>query len=74
MFDLTVLPHHCYLANGLLVSNSNGSDAFQNLAVGLKRAMAVDATGTDGDDSMTGLSFDDETPVSEPFETDSLIF
>ena len=34
VYDLTVARHHCYQANGLLVSNS---DAFRYLAMGLRR-------------------------------------
>ena len=74
MFDLTVLPHHCYLANGLLVSNSNFSDAFQTLAVGLTRAMAVEGGGGMDDDTLMGLNFDDERPVAAAFETDHGVF
>lgn len=75
MFDLTVERHHCYLANGVLVSNSNGADGFQVLAVGMKKAMG----GGDGgfmaeDDSMIGLSFDDERAVMPAFEMDEGVF
>lgn len=35
VYDLTVEKHHCYLANGILVSNS---DAFRIFAVGYRRA------------------------------------
>jgi len=38
VFDLTVQNQHCYLANGLLVSNSNFSDAYLQLAVGMRKA------------------------------------
>lgn len=74
VFDLTVLPHHCYLANGLLVSNSNFSDAFQTLAVGLTRAMVAEGGGGMDDDAMMGLNFDDERPVAAAFETDYGVF
>jgi hypothetical protein len=42
VFDLTVEKHHCYLANGILVSNS---DAMRYLAQGLALATASDAWG-----------------------------
>lgn len=69
MYDLSVLPHQCYLANGLLVSNS---DAFQVLAVGLKQANAVTdnlPAGAIGD-SIIGLALDDETPIAPAYEVD----
>lgn len=31
VFDLTVNEDHCFIANGILTSNSDGSDAFENL-------------------------------------------
>ena len=76
MFDLTVERHHCYLANGVLVSNSNSADAWQVLAVGMKKAMgAVGGMGIGAeDDSMIGLSFDDERPVMPVFEMDEGVF
>lgn len=53
---------------------SNGSDAFQVLAVGIKRAMdAVDGLpeGISGeDDGIIGITYDDEHPLTEPFEVD----
>lgn len=70
MYDLSVLPHQCYLANGLLVSNS---DAFQVLAVGLKQANAVtdNLPANDIDsDAIFGLSLDDETPIAPAYELD----
>lgn len=69
VFDLSVLPHQCYLANGLLVSNS---DAFQILAVGMKRAMGVidNIPGGQEDDTLIGLALDDERPVVAPYEMD----
>ena len=69
VYDLSVLPHQCYLANGLLVSNS---DAFQVLAVGLKQANAVTdnlPAGMEGD-SIIGLALDDETPIAPAYEPD----
>ena len=76
VFDLTVEPHHCYMANGLLVSNSNSSDAWQILAVGMKKAMgAVGGMGVGAeDDGLIGLSFDDERPVTSEFEMDAGVF
>ena len=53
---------------------SNGSDAFQTLAVGLTRAMAVDGGGGMDDDALMGLNFDDERPVAAAFETDYGVF
>jgi intein/homing endonuclease len=38
VYDLTVEKHHCYLANGVLVSNS---DAMRYLAVGLREASST---------------------------------
>ena len=69
VFDLSVLPHQCYLANGLLVSNS---DAFQILAVGMKRAMGVldNLPAGQESDSLIGLAIDDERPIAEPYEMD----
>ena len=70
MYDLSVLPHQCYLANGLLVSNS---DAFQVLAVGLKQANAVTdnlPTSEIDSDAIFGLSLDDETPIAPAYEPD----
>ena len=64
-----MLPHQCYLANGLLVSNS---DAFQILAVGMKRAMGVldNLPAGQESDSLIGLAIDDERPIAEPYEMD----
>lgn len=69
VFDLSVVPQRCYLANGLLVSNS---DAFQVLAVGMKRAMGVldNLPAGQEDDGMIGLALDDERPVTEPYIMD----
>ena len=69
VFDLTVERHNSYLANGLLVSNS---DAFQILAVGMKRAMGVidNIPGGQEDDTLIGLALDDERPVVAPYEMD----
>lgn len=69
VFDLSIVPQRCYLANGLLVSNS---DAFQILAVGMKRAMGVVDSLPAGqeDDGLIGLAFDDERPIAEPYEMD----
>lgn len=74
MYDLSVLPHQCYLANGLLVSNS---DAFLGLAVGVKRAMdAVEGAGPAGDietdtgAGLIGLNLDDDSPIATPYEMD----
>lgn len=69
VFDLSVVPQRCYLANGLLVSNS---DAFQILAVGMKRAMGVidNIPGGQEDDTLIGLALDDERPVVAPYEMD----
>jgi len=52
---------------------SNGSDAFQVLAVGLQRALESD-DGRFSDDGLIGLNFDDERPVQAPYEPDSLVF
>lgn len=67
VFDLTVEKHHCYLANGLLVSNS---DAWLNLAVGLKKAGSGLPGGAGGDDDggMSGMGEDDERPIMSPYE------
>ena len=40
VYDLTVEKHHCYRANGILVSNS---DAFRYLAMGLRAEVAKPA-------------------------------
>ena len=64
------------MANGLLVSNSNGSDAFQVLAVGMKKAMGGGGEGgfMPEDDGLIGLAFDDERPVMGQFEMDEGVF
>jgi len=56
---------------------SNGADAFQILAVGIKRAMdAVDGQPSEADDyrelgdSMLGLPMDDERPLAPAYEVD----
>ena len=52
---------------------SNGSDAFQVLAVGLKQANAVtdNLPANDIDsDAIFGLSLDDETPIAPAYEVD----
>ena len=74
VFDLSVYPQRCYLANGLLVSNS---DAFQILAVGMKRAMSVVdgyAPGEDLSVSGFGSQFDDDRPLAEAWEGDDGVF
>lgn len=55
---------------------SNGSDAWQILAVGMKKAMgAVGGMGIGAeDDGLIGLSFDDERPVTSEFEMDAGVF
>ena len=67
VFDLTVKKHHCYLANGLLVSNS---DAFLNLAVGLRKATG--GSGSIGEDDGGGMmgEFEDDRPIATPYEMD----
>lgn len=55
-------------------AHSNFSDAFQTLAVGLTRAMAVEGGGGMDDDALMGLNFDDERPVAAAFETDYGVF
>lgn len=77
MFDLTVFPHQCYLANGLLVSNSNYADSFQILAVGMKKAMQADHMGSaDDDDGVVGFGsqFDDDRPVTASWDMDTEVF
>lgn len=75
MFDLSVEPHRCYLANGVLVSNS---DAFQTMAVGMRRAMGFvtdsAAEATDEDEAFGGLSQSDGRAVLTPYELDSEVF
>jgi len=55
---------------------SNDSDAFQNLAVGLRRAMgAMEGMDTHGDeDEPFGLNFNAEKPVVDSYEMDVGIF
>lgn len=68
MFDLTVEKHNSYLANGLLVSNS---DAFQQLAVGLKRGEThMGNASVFGD----GGGFDEDDPIVEPWQSDGVVF
>lgn len=69
VFDLTVEKHHCYLANGLLVSNS---DAFLNLAVGLKKTgSGLPQGAVGGDDGLDGLGGgEDDGPLMTPYELD----
>jgi len=70
VFDLTVEKHHCYLANGLLVSNS---DAFLNLAVGLKKTGSGMPMGMGGDDDggLMTMGDDDDRPIVETYELDA---
>jgi hypothetical protein len=51
---------------------SNGSDAFQILAVGMKRAMGVldNMPAGQESDGLIGLALDDERPIAEPYEMD----
>ena len=71
VFDLTVERQHCYLANGLLVSNSNGADAFQQLAVGLKRGeMHMENSSVFGNVDV----FSEDDPVVEPWQSDGVVF
>jgi len=52
---------------------SNGADAFQILAVGMKRAMGTIEgipRGEETDDSLIGLAFDDERAVQAEYELD----
>jgi len=53
-------------------AHSNFSDAFQILAVGMKKAQGVIDNLPQGheDDSVVGLAFDDERPVAAPYEMD----
>jgi len=75
VFDLSVSPHHCYLANGLLVSNSNYADAFQVLAVGMKRAMGMGDNGLVEDEvAGFGSQFDDDRPIAQGWEADAEVF
>lgn len=53
-------------------AHSNGSDAFQILAVGLKRATAMSDAGAD--DGILGIPADDETPVMSGYEGDYGVF
>ena len=57
-------------------AHSNSSDAWQILAVGMKKAMgAVGGMGVGAeDDGLIGLSFDDERPVTSEFEMDAGVF
>lgn len=66
VFDLTVKKHHCYLANGLLVSNS---DAFLNLAVGIRRATGE--MGDDGGGMVIGAGGEDDNLVQDAYEMDN---
>lgn len=72
MFDLTVENHHCYLANGLLVSNSNFSDAFQGLAVGMKKAQS--SGGAMADLTFGNMDAGDDEILVAPWEADGEIF
>lgn len=55
---------------------SNGADAFQVLAVGMKKAMnAGDNFSPAGDDVVGfGAQFDDESPISQAWEPDAEVF
>jgi hypothetical protein len=67
VFDLTVSGHRCYLANGLLVSNS---DSFQVLAVGMRKAL-----GSDDKMDLSMPTFDDDDrPVVEAWQGDGEVF
>lgn len=66
VFDLTVKKHHCYLANGLLVSNS---DAFLNLAVGIRKATGD--IGDDGGGMVIGAGGEDNNLVQDAYEMDN---
>lgn len=67
VFDLTVEKHQCYLANGLLVSNS---DAFLNLAVGLRKATGYGLGGDDGGGMVIGGD-DGGDVIAEQYEMDN---
>lgn len=73
VFDLTVEKHNSYLANGLLVSNS---DAFQQLAVGLRRGeLHMDNNrGVFGMSDGTMDEFMDDAIVAEPWQDNTGIF
>lgn len=73
VFDLTVEKHQSYLANGLLVSNS---DAFQQLAVGLRRGeLHMDNNrGVFGMSDGTMDEFMDDAIVAEPWQDNTGIF
>lgn len=68
VFDLTVEKHNSYLANGLLVSNS---DAFQALAVGLKRGETHISNGSVFGDMD---AFNEDDPIVEPWQSDGVVF
>ena len=76
VFDLTVENHHCYLANGLLVSNSNFSDAYLQLAVGMRRA----GIHMDNNPGVFGMSdgelmdIDEDLPIVEPWTDNTGVF
>lgn len=57
---------------------SNGSDAWQILAVGMKKAMQLNSNYSPGQDTGNlgnfGSAFDDESPVTEPWGGDSEVF
>lgn len=73
VFDLSVEPHRCYLANGVLVSNS---DAFQNLAVGLRKAIGMDVPDSpDTEDAVAFGGMEEESgPRAPAYELDADIF
>ena len=76
MFDLTVQNQHCYLANGLLVSNSNFSDAYLQLAVGMRKAN-IHMDNNPGVFGMTDgelLDVDEELPIVEPWTDNTGVF
>ena len=54
-------------------SNSNYADSMQTLAVGMKKAMQV-GDGLQGPDEGFGSNFDDDTPISQPWEFDTEVF
>lgn len=67
VYDLSVKDHRCYLANGLLVSNS---DSFQVLSVGLKKAMASGGTSDLSDPDY----FDAAPPLMPSWQPDGEVF
>lgn len=76
MFDLTVQNQHCYLANGLLVSNSNFSDAYLQLAVGMRKA-GIHMDNNPGVFGMTDgelLEIDEEFPIAAPWTDSTGVF